>query len=99
MKRNIILTLTLLIFGIQNVYPDNNFEISLLTCSSGQESYESWGHSAIRVIDYDNSTDITYNFGVFNFNTPNFYLKFIQGKLKYKLGIHSTNAFIDSYIS
>jgi hypothetical protein len=98
LKRNILIPI-LLIFGIQNVYPDNNIEISLLTCSSGQESYESWGHSAIRVIDYDKFYDVTYNFGIFDFNTPNFYLKFIQGKLKYQLGIDNTNAFIDSYIS
>lgn len=99
MKRNIILTLTLIILGIQSVYPNNNIGISLLTCSSGQESYESWGHSAIRIIDYDNSHDITYNFGLFNPNAPNFYLKFIQGKLKYQLGIQNTNDFINSYIS
>jgi hypothetical protein len=98
LKRNIILTLTILILGIQYVYPNNNIEISLLTCSSGQESYESWGHSAIRVKDYNNSSDITYNFGLFDFNTPNFYLKFIQGNLKYQLGIHNTNSFINSYI-
>ncbi|MBK7525002.1 MAG: DUF4105 domain-containing protein [Saprospiraceae bacterium] len=65
---------------------------------SGQESYESWGHSAIRIIDDDNSCDITYNFGLFNFNAPNFYLKFIQGKLKYQLGIQNTNDFINSYL-
>jgi len=85
--------------GIQKVYPNNNIEISLLTCSSGQESSESWGHSALRVIDYDNSTDITYNFGLYDFNAPNFYLKFIQGKLRYQLGIQNTEAFFDYYIS
>jgi hypothetical protein len=99
LKRDIILTLTLIILGIQSVYPNNNIGISLLTCSRGQESYESWGHSAIRIIDYDNSYDVTYNFGLFNFNAPNFYLKFIKGKLKYQLGIQNTNDFINSYIS
>ncbi|MBK8370062.1 MAG: DUF4105 domain-containing protein [Saprospiraceae bacterium] len=99
MKRDIILTLTLIILGLQSIYPNNNIRISLLTCSSGQESYESWGHSAIRIIDDDNSCDITYNFGLFNFNAPNFYLKFIKGKLKYQLGIQNTNDFINSYIS
>ncbi|MBK6565927.1 MAG: DUF4105 domain-containing protein [Saprospiraceae bacterium] len=98
MKRDIILTLTLIILGLQSIYPNNNIRISLLTCSSGQESYESWGHSAIRIIDDDNSCDITYNFGLFNFNAPNFYLKFIQGKLKYQLGIQNTNDFINSYL-
>jgi hypothetical protein len=97
-KKNIILAITLLILGIQNMYPNNYIEISLLTCSSGQDTYESWGHSAIRVVDYDNSSDITYNFGCFDFDTQNFYLKFIQGKLKYHLGIQNTATFIDDYI-
>lgn len=96
--KRIILTLVILIFGIRNAYPSNKIEISLLTCSSGQESYEAWGHSAIRVINFDNFTDLTYNFGLFDFSTPHFYLKFIQGKLKYQLGVHNTDVFIKSYV-
>ena len=70
-----------------------------MTCSGGQESSESWGHSAIRIIDHYNFADVTYNFGVFDPNTPNFYLEFIQGKLKYQLAIRHTNDFINSYVS
>jgi hypothetical protein len=78
---------------------DNQIEISLLTCSSGVESFTIWGHSAIRIVNKENSIDVVYNFGLFDFNTPNFYLKFIQGKLKYKLGIHGSQRFFRSYLS
>lgn len=80
-------------------YSSEHIEISLLTCSSGSESFTTWGHSALRIVNNKNKIDVVYNFGLFDFNTPNFYSKFIQGKLKYKLGIHSTDRFFRSYLS
>jgi len=97
LKRHIIIIAILLISGLFHVYPNNQIEISLLTCSSGSESYTAWGHSALRVIDKNKSLDIVYNFGLFDFNTPNFHLKFIRGKLKYHLGIQSTIDFYATY--
>jgi hypothetical protein len=80
-------------------YSSEQIEISLLTCSSGSESFTTWGHSALRIIDNKNKIDVVYNFGLFDFNTPNFYSKFIKGKLKYKLGVHGTDRFFRSYLS
>lgn len=96
LKRHVIILGLFLLIGL-HAYSDNQVEISLLTCSSGSESFTAWGHSAIRVIDKKQSIDIVYNFGLFDFDTPNFYLKFVKGKLKYKLGIHSTNRFFRTY--
>jgi len=97
LKRNTLLTLLCLIIGIQNVFPAPQLEISLLSCSGGNVAYEAWGHSALRVIDHQQQTDICYNFGIFDFNTPHFYEKFIQGKLKYQLGLEYTSDFLQSY--
>ncbi len=97
LKNHLLVLVIFFLLGIQSIYPNNRIEISLLTCSSGAESFSSWGHSAIRVIDHNKSIDIVYNFGLFDFDTPNFYLKFVKGKLKYKLGIHSTNRFFRTY--
>jgi hypothetical protein len=97
LKRNTIITLLCLILGIQNAFPAPQLEISLLTCSGGNVAYEAWGHSALRVIDHHQQTDICYNFGIFDFNTPHFYEKFIQGKLKYQLGLEYTSDFLQSY--
>lgn len=80
-----------------SVNANNNIEISLLTCSSGAETFTAWGHSALRIVDKDSNIDIVYNFGLFDFDTPNFYPKFIKGKLKYKLGVHDTYHFYTSY--
>lgn len=97
LKRRIIILSILLISGLFHVYPSNQIELSLLTCSSGTESFTAWGHSALRVIDKNKSLDVVYNFGLFDFNTPNFHLKFIRGKLKYYLGIESTVNFYKVY--
>ncbi|MDP5170449.1 MAG: DUF4105 domain-containing protein [Bacteroidia bacterium] len=58
-------------------------EISLLTVAPGSELYSAFGHSAIRVHDPATGVDEVYNYGTFDFNTPNFYPKFMQGKLEY----------------
>ena len=72
--------------------------ISLLTCSPGNdELHSSFGHSAIRVRDYSLGYDYVFNYGVFNFDTPNFYLKFIRGKLNYMLGVHGFDQFVQHY--
>lgn len=60
-------------------------EISLITVSPGAELYSMYGHSAIRVADPLQNMDVVFNYGTFDFNTPNFYVKFVQGKLPYQL--------------
>jgi len=71
--------------------------ISLLTCSPGSELYSAWGHSALRVRYPELGADMVFNFGLFDFNTPNFYVKFVRGKLQYMLGIQDFRNFIASY--
>jgi hypothetical protein len=62
-------------------------EISLITVSPGEELYSMYGHSAIRVNDPAQGIDYVFNYGTFDFNTPNFYVKFVQGKLPYQLSV------------
>jgi hypothetical protein len=62
-------------------------QISLLTCTPGDELYSIFGHSAIRIIDSNSVTDIVYNYGTFNFDDEGFYLKFIRGKLLYYISV------------
>lgn len=72
--------------------------ISLLTCGPGDALFEAFGHSAIRVNDPVNGIDKVYNYGVFDFNQPNFYLNFAKGDLRYKLGTADFSEFLYSYI-
>jgi hypothetical protein len=39
---------------------------------------DAFGHSGIRVIDRVNDYDIVFNYGVYDYNAPNFYGKFCK---------------------
>jgi hypothetical protein len=72
-------------------------QISVITGAPGTDLYAYYGHSAIRVFDPLYGMDIQYNYGTFDFETPNFYQKFIQGKLKYTLSKEYFNYFVAFY--
>ena len=42
---------------------------------------------------------MVFNYGVYDFETPNFYTKFAQGKLNYLIGLNYFEDFFQSYIS
>ena len=70
----------------------------MITCGPGtDELYASFGHSAFRVLDLENKIDRVYNYGTFDFNTPNFYAKFAQGKLLYQLRAYNFGNFLRGY--
>ena len=73
-------------------------KVSMLTASPGPELYTVFGHSALWVHDPANGIDEVYNWGTFDFNTPNFYPLFIQGRLLYMLTVTSLNSFLYSYM-
>ena len=69
----------------------SNLEVSLLTCSPGDELYSAFGHTAIRV------NDMVFNYGMFNFNTEGFYIKFVSGETDYELGVEIMQGFERQY--
>jgi len=100
LRRTLIVLLFTLLFlplAARDTTGNNQLRISLITCTGGNELYSIFGHSALRVIDYEKGQDLIFNFGLFDFGTPNFYLKFMQGKLKYMLGVQYTEDFMEQY--
>ncbi len=81
------------------VYPEltNRAEISILTVGTGNELYTLFGHTALRVYDPLMRVDRVYNYGLFDFSTPNFYAKFIKGDLLYFGGYEDYGDFVRSY--
>jgi hypothetical protein len=74
------------------------WEVSLLTADPGTELYSSFGHSAIRLREIGpDGRDLVFNFGTFDFDTPNFYGKFATGKLNYMLSVVPYDRFIVEY--
>ncbi len=70
--------------------------ISLLTCGTGPEVWETFGHTALRVVDSAAGTDNVYNYGTFAFS-DDFAWQFAQGKLDYSLSVYPYIYFLDEY--
>jgi hypothetical protein len=70
---------------------------SVLTCDKGDELYSLFGHTALRIKDSINGVDVVFNYGMFDFNTPNFYLKFVKGDLQYFVDNSTFENFIHHY--
>ena len=103
--KNVILKKTLfsLIFLLsfvgfsQNLPLSKEAKISVLTCGLGNETYSYFGHTAIRLADPSNNIDLVYNYGAFDFATPNFVMKFAKGDLKYFVVVHPFADFMNEY--
>ena len=96
-------TLLLFFFSIfstvraQNIQLSNDATVSVITCGTGNESYSLFGHTAIRIKDNVNFVDAVYNYGAFDFNTPNFVPKFAKGDLQYFAVVNRYADFINQY--
>ncbi|MFY7708309.1 MAG: DUF4105 domain-containing protein [Flavobacteriales bacterium] len=76
-----------------------NARFTLLSCTSGPDLYSIFGHTAIRYEDSLNGrwVDWVFNYGTFEFS-DDFYWKFAQGKLDYKLSLEDFGNFQQEYI-
>jgi len=99
-KPTLILLLFTLFISSHQVsaqFPTDSAEMYLLTLSPGTETYEAFGHSAIRVYDRKQGINFVYNWGTFDFSTSNFYPKFLFGRLLYYLSIDDYRDFFMAY--
>ncbi len=71
--------------------------VSILTCETGNEIYSLFGHTAIRIKDPVTMLDVVYNYGAFDFSTPNFGLRFSRGDLQYFVTAENYNDFLLQY--
>ena len=72
--------------------------VALLTCHPGDEVYELEGHTALRFI-FSDGKDLTVNWGLFDFNSPNFLYRFVKGETDYRMGATPTVHFLNQYSS
>lgn len=81
----------------QNIVLSEKACISIITCDTGNESYSLFGHTAIRIKDEINNFDAVYNYGAFDFATPNFVAKFVKGDLQYFAVANTFSDFMSQY--
>lgn len=72
--------------------------VSLLTVDAGREVYELEGHTELRIRD-DAGRDYCVNWGVFDFNSPNFALRFAAGETDYLCIGFPTDMVVAEYVA
>ena len=65
------------------VEPGSNLTVYLLTFGWGDAVWERFGHNAIWIKDRARGTDVTYNWGMFDFSQPHFLRRFLTGDTRY----------------
>ncbi|MEC7858334.1 MAG: DUF4105 domain-containing protein [Bacteroidota bacterium] len=79
---------------------NEDVEFSVITIGPYEdELYSAFGHSGIRYRDKQNNIDLFYNYGIFDFDQPNFYLNFLNGRLLYMVGRYDYKNVQSFYIS
>ncbi len=97
-KTFLLLFLFVAVLGFgQAIILSEKARTSVLTCDTGNESYSLFGHTAIRISDTENNLDVVYNYGAFDFRTPNFVAKFAKGDLQYFAVANTFSDFMSQY--
>ena len=73
-KKYILLLCFFSFFNVSNAQVNLSVysEVSIITADPGTELFEAFGHAAIRIKDPVLQLDVVYNYGMFDFNAPNF---------------------------
>jgi hypothetical protein len=77
--------------------PDTGLTVTLLTMGQGDLVWEKFGHNALWIHDAAAGTDRVYNYGMFDFNSPGYWGRFIKGNWLYELGVHDLRTTVYNY--
>ncbi|MDR6967008.1 hypothetical protein J2X31_001008 [Flavobacterium arsenatis] len=83
--------------GFSQSLVSDNTVVSILTVGTADASHSLYGHTALRIKDETKNIDLVYNYGMFDFSTPNFMFKFVKGDLQYYAAAYPYDDFEYSY--
>ncbi|MDE7097513.1 MAG: DUF4105 domain-containing protein, partial [Muribaculaceae bacterium] len=70
--------------------------VSIVTCAPGPDVYELCGHAALRI--RDEKMDSIWNYGIFDFTSPNFIYRFCKGETDYMVYGYRFSQFMPVYV-
>lgn len=73
--------------------------VAIITYGPGEFVFEKFGHIALALTDSSTGQDIAFNWGMFDFNQPNFLGRFLTGDTKYWMAGYRTADFNAAYMS
>jgi hypothetical protein len=73
--------------------------VAILTYGPGDFVFEKFGHVAVALTDSSTGQDIAFNWGMFDFNQPNFLARFLTGDTKYWMAGYRTADFNAAYLA
>jgi hypothetical protein len=77
--------------------PGSEVAVTLITFGVGDEVWERFGHNAIWIHDERAGTDVAYNWGLFDFEQPDFMKRFLTGDTKYWMGSEDALTMVSNY--
>lgn len=103
-KINILFILLIFFMSIQHIKAQKDVQlsesaqISLLTNTPWDGAvYALFGHTALRVYDPEQEIDLAFNYGLFDFNSPNFIYRFSKGETDYSVAYTNLNRYTFEY--
>ena len=76
---------------------DTGLTVVLVTMGQGDMVWEKFGHNALWIHDAARGTDRVYNYGMFDFDSPGYWGRFMKGNWLYELGVHDIQQTLYAY--
>jgi hypothetical protein len=77
--------------------PGSELTVTLITFGVGAAVWERFGHNALWIHDASRGSDVAYNWGLFDFEQPGFFRRFLTGDTKYWMGGEDAYAMVAAY--
>lgn len=77
--------------------PPPEVSVTLVTFGPGEAVWERFGHNALWIHDEHAGTDVAYNWGLFDFEQPDFVKRFLTGDTKYWMGGEDAISMVAAY--
>jgi hypothetical protein len=65
--------------------PGSELRVYLVTAGVGDAIFERFGHNAIWIHNANTNSNVAYNWGMFDFDQPGFYRRFLMGRMLYTM--------------
>ena len=80
-----------------SLVPGQSLSVYLLTAEPGDRIFEVFGHNVILVRDSETGYEEGFNYGIFSFDSPGYYGRFLKGRMMYKVDTVSAAALLAGY--